>query len=67
MTALYLVNQTLFTPDRVKLVTFGEPRTGNYLFAKAIEQNLSFRYRIIHRNDAVSDLLQLFSTSFAFS
>ena len=53
MTALYLVNQTLFASDRVKLVTFGEPRTGNYLFAKAVEQNLNFRYRVIHQNDAV--------------
>ncbi|KAI6234729.1 Lipase, class 3 family-containing protein [Aphelenchoides fujianensis] len=56
MTALYLVNQTIFTSDRVKLVTFGEPRTGNYLFAKAIEANLNFRYRVIHRNDALTNI-----------
>ncbi|KAH7703852.1 lipase [Aphelenchoides avenae] len=56
MTALYLVNQTMFPSDRVKLVTFGEPRTGNYRYAKAIEQNLNFRYRVIHRNDIVTNI-----------
>ncbi|CAD5235197.1 unnamed protein product [Bursaphelenchus xylophilus] len=56
MTALYLVNQTMFPAEKVKLVTFGEPRTGNYLFAKAIERNLNFRYRVVHRNDAVSNI-----------
>ncbi|KAI6206114.1 Lipase, class 3 family-containing protein [Aphelenchoides besseyi] len=56
MTALYLVNQTIFTGDKIKLVTFGEPRTGNYLFAKAIEKNLNFRYRVIHRNDALTNI-----------
>ncbi|KAK0407560.1 hypothetical protein QR680_019266 [Steinernema hermaphroditum] len=56
MTALYLVNQTLFHADKVKLVTFGEPRTGNYNFAKAIEQNIKFRYRVIHRNDFVTNI-----------
>lgn len=53
MTALYLVNETMFTSEKVKLVTFGEPRTGNYKYAKAIEQHLSFRYRVINRNDMV--------------
>lgn len=55
MTALYLVNETIFPSEKVKLVTFGEPRTGNYKFAKAIEKNLSFRYRVINRNDMVKN------------
>jgi hypothetical protein len=53
MTALYLVNQTIFPADKVRLVTFGEPRTGNYLYAKAIEKNLDFRYRVVNKNDFV--------------
>lgn len=56
MTALYLVNQTIFPADRVKLVTFGEPRTGNLNYAKAIETNIPFRYRVINRNDMVTNV-----------
>uniref|UniRef100_A0A1I8A7B7 Lipase_3 domain-containing protein n=1 Tax=Steinernema glaseri TaxID=37863 RepID=A0A1I8A7B7_9BILA len=56
MTSLYLVNQTLFTPDKVKLVTFGEPRTGNYNYARAVEQSVVFRYRVVHRNDFVTNI-----------
>ncbi|KAI1718940.1 lipase (class 3) domain-containing protein [Ditylenchus destructor] len=58
MTALYLVNQTIFPADKVKLVTFGEPRTGNLKYAKAIEQNLNFRYRVINKNDIVTNIAQ---------
>jgi hypothetical protein len=58
MTALYLVNQTIFPSEKVKLVTFGEPRTGNLNYAKAIEQNLSFRYRVINRNDMLTNIPQ---------
>jgi len=53
MTALYVANQTIFLADKVKLVTFGEPRTGNFKYAKAVEQNIGFRYRVINRNDMV--------------
>uniref|UniRef100_A0A914DFU9 Fungal lipase-like domain-containing protein n=1 Tax=Acrobeloides nanus TaxID=290746 RepID=A0A914DFU9_9BILA len=56
MTALYLVNQTIFPADKVRLVTFGEPRTGNYLYAKAIEKNLEFRYRVVNKNDFVTNI-----------
>uniref|UniRef100_A0A914LST4 Fungal lipase-like domain-containing protein n=4 Tax=Meloidogyne TaxID=189290 RepID=A0A914LST4_MELIC len=58
MTALYLVNQTMFSPDRVKLVTFGEPRTGNLNYAKAVELNVPFRYRVINKNDIVTNIPQ---------
>ncbi|VDM41149.1 unnamed protein product [Toxocara canis] len=56
MTALYLVNQTIFPADRVRLVTFGEPRTGNVAFARAVEENIKFRYRVVHRNDLVTNV-----------
>lgn len=61
MTALYLVNQTIFSTEKVKLVTFGEPRTGNYKYAKAVEQNLSFRYRVINKNDMVKKIFFFFN------
>jgi hypothetical protein len=40
----------------VKLVTFGEPRTGNLAYAKAVEANVPFRYRVVNRNDALSNV-----------
>jgi len=58
MTALYLVNHTIFPSEKVKLVTFGEPRTGNFKYAKSIEQNLNFRYRVINKNDIVTNIPQ---------
>uniref|UniRef100_A0A0M3IA05 Lipase_3 domain-containing protein n=1 Tax=Ascaris lumbricoides TaxID=6252 RepID=A0A0M3IA05_ASCLU len=56
MTALYLVNQTVFPADRIRLVTFGEPRTGNVAFARAVEENVKFRYRVVHRNDLMTNV-----------
>ncbi|CAJ0951863.1 unnamed protein product, partial [Mesorhabditis belari] len=56
MTALHLVVNKLVEPSRVRLVTFGEPRTGNVAFAKAIENNIEFRYRIVKRNDFVTNI-----------
>ncbi|CEF64162.1 Lipase, class 3 family-containing protein [Strongyloides ratti] len=56
MTALYVANKTIINNDKIKLVTFGEPRTGNYLYSKSIEKSISFRYRIIHRNDIVTNI-----------
>ena len=43
----------MFSTDRIRLVTFGEPRTGNVAFAKAVEDTLKFRYRVVHRDDMV--------------
>lgn len=38
---------------KVRLVTFGEPRTGNVAFAKEMEKHVPFRYRVVKKNDAV--------------
>lgn len=40
---------------QIRLVTWGEPRTGNVAFAKEIEQLIQFRYRVVKKNDAVSE------------
>lgn len=53
MAAFYIVNKAIYPSSKIKFVTFGEPRTGNYVFAKALEQSISFRYRIINTNDNV--------------
>lgn len=54
MTALYLVKKKIFPAKLVRLVTFGEPRTGNVAFAQAVEENVKVRYRVVHRGDPVS-------------
>uniref|UniRef100_A0A7E4USU0 Lipase_3 domain-containing protein n=1 Tax=Panagrellus redivivus TaxID=6233 RepID=A0A7E4USU0_PANRE len=56
ITALYLANSTAYNANKIRLVTFGEPRTGNYLYAKTIEENLKFRYRVVNRNDIVTNV-----------
>ncbi|KIH68794.1 triacylglycerol lipase [Ancylostoma duodenale] len=40
----------------VRLVTFGEPRTGNVAFAKEIEENIQFRYRVVKKNDFITSI-----------
>ncbi|CAD6193684.1 unnamed protein product [Caenorhabditis auriculariae] len=56
MTALYLVKTGSVDRKKMRLVTFGEPRTGNVAYAKEIESFIDFRYRVIKKNDAVTNL-----------
>ncbi|CAJ0575853.1 unnamed protein product, partial [Mesorhabditis spiculigera] len=56
MTALHLAVNKIFDPSKVRLVTFGEPRTGNVAFAKALENHIDFRYRVVKRNDFVTNI-----------
>lgn len=51
-----LVKSQLFKPEKVKVVTFGEPRTGNQDFAKAHDSYLNYTYRIVHNKDSVPHL-----------
>ncbi|VDN04644.1 unnamed protein product [Thelazia callipaeda] len=56
MTALYLANHSIIPRDLIRLVTFGEARTGNVAFARAVERNIRFRYRVVHRGDLVTNI-----------
>ncbi|KAF8381232.1 hypothetical protein PRIPAC_70374 [Pristionchus pacificus] len=56
MTALYAAHHKLIDQSKIRLITFGEPRTGNVAFAKAIETEIDFRYRVVKRNDLVSNI-----------
>uniref|UniRef100_A0A0R3S123 Lipase_3 domain-containing protein n=1 Tax=Elaeophora elaphi TaxID=1147741 RepID=A0A0R3S123_9BILA len=56
MTALYLVKKKIFPAKLVRLVTFGEPRTGNVAFAQAVEENVKVRYRVVHRGDPLTNM-----------
>ncbi|KAK5964812.1 Triacylglycerol lipase, partial [Trichostrongylus colubriformis] len=56
MTAVYLAKKKLVDSDSLRLLTFGEPRTGNVAFAKEVEENVPFRYRVVKRNDFVTSI-----------
>uniref|UniRef100_A0A8R1IUE9 Lipase_3 domain-containing protein n=2 Tax=Caenorhabditis japonica TaxID=281687 RepID=A0A8R1IUE9_CAEJA len=52
----YLVANQLVKSSKIKLVTFGEPRTGNKEFADQHDALVPFSYRVIHRKDIVPHL-----------
>ncbi|VDM76105.1 unnamed protein product [Strongylus vulgaris] len=65
MTALYLARKQMVDTKlvgnvwyssltKLRLVTFGEPRTGNVGFAEAMEKYVKFRYRVVKGDDFVS-------------
>ncbi|KAI3415670.1 hypothetical protein GPALN_005263 [Globodera pallida] len=49
-----IVDSELISAQKLKLVTFGQPRTGDREWAAAIDQNLPhFNYRVVHNRDMV--------------
>jgi hypothetical protein len=54
--ANYLVCQGTFATADVRLVTYGQPRTGNEDNAKTIYNNVPYRIRVVHNNDIVPSL-----------
>ncbi|WKY09975.1 hypothetical protein Q1695_002376 [Nippostrongylus brasiliensis] len=53
ISASYLVKWNMWTPETVRLVTFGQPRTGDYDFATWHDATFPYSYRIIHHRDPV--------------
>ncbi|CAI5453427.1 unnamed protein product [Caenorhabditis angaria] len=53
LAASFIVGTKLVDSQNVKLVTFGEPRTGNKPYALAHDLQLPFTYRITHNRDVV--------------
>uniref|UniRef100_A0A914CD65 Fungal lipase-like domain-containing protein n=1 Tax=Acrobeloides nanus TaxID=290746 RepID=A0A914CD65_9BILA len=53
LAAGYLINYGYVTPDNVKLINFGMPRTGDSNFSTYIDNNVPYKYRVVHRNDPV--------------
>ncbi|EYC14898.1 hypothetical protein Y032_0039g72 [Ancylostoma ceylanicum] len=56
MTALYLAKNDFVDKKVLRLVTFGEPRTGNVAFAEAVEKYVKFRYRVVKGDDFVASV-----------
>ncbi|KAE9550622.1 hypothetical protein FO519_006165 [Halicephalobus sp. NKZ332] len=56
LTANAAVRNGIFSKDRVRLVTMGEPRTGDYEFASEVSSNVPQAYRIVIKADLISKL-----------
>ncbi|CAJ0961076.1 unnamed protein product, partial [Mesorhabditis belari] len=51
--AAYLVKQGLFEPEKIKIMTFGQPRTGDVRYAEWHDANIPFSYRVVHHLDPI--------------
>uniref|UniRef100_A0A0N4Z488 Lipase_3 domain-containing protein n=1 Tax=Parastrongyloides trichosuri TaxID=131310 RepID=A0A0N4Z488_PARTI len=56
MASAYCVKKNYFATDDVRLVTFGEPRTGDIEFAEGHDKMVKYTYRIIHNHDIIPHL-----------
>ncbi|KHN86314.1 Lipase -like protein [Toxocara canis] len=48
-----IVRDGIYKAEKVKLVTFGQPRTGDHEYALTHNKLLYYTYRVIHQNDIV--------------
>ncbi|CAI5445687.1 unnamed protein product [Caenorhabditis angaria] len=52
--ASYMVHEKLMKPDNVKLITMGQPRTGDYDYALWHDNTFPYSYRIVHNRDIIA-------------
>ncbi|XGW14646.1 hypothetical protein V3C99_000711 [Haemonchus contortus] len=53
LAASYIEKVKLYDGNLIKLVTFGQPRTGDNVFAKAHDAQIPYSYRVVHAHDIV--------------
>lgn len=53
LAASYIIGTKEVAGSRVKLITYGEPRTGNKDYAHAHDGQLAFSFRVTHNRDVV--------------
>ncbi|CEF68465.1 Lipase, class 3 family-containing protein [Strongyloides ratti] len=53
MTALKLVVTLTAKPEDIQVITFGEPRIGDYQFAEFVQGNLPTLFRLVHNKDII--------------
>ncbi|KAK6033135.1 triacylglycerol lipase [Ostertagia ostertagi] len=56
LAASYIAHNKLFPANKIKLVTFGQPRTGDKDYAAAVEKEVPYAFRITHAHDEVPHL-----------
>uniref|UniRef100_A0A8R1EUC8 Lipase_3 domain-containing protein n=1 Tax=Caenorhabditis japonica TaxID=281687 RepID=A0A8R1EUC8_CAEJA len=54
--ASYIVKSALYTADSIKLVTLGQPRTGDYDFAAWHDRTFPYSFRIVHHRDIAAHI-----------
>ncbi|VDO11131.1 unnamed protein product [Haemonchus placei] len=53
LAASYIEKVKLYDGNLIKLVTFGQPRTGDDVFAKAHDAQIPYSFRIVHGHDNI--------------
>ncbi|CAJ0598064.1 unnamed protein product [Cylicocyclus nassatus] len=56
LTASYLLETGDAERSRTKLMTFGQPRTGDRIFAERLNDKIDYAFRVIHDNDLVTQI-----------
>ncbi|CAB3409061.1 unnamed protein product [Caenorhabditis bovis] len=51
--ASWVVKAGLFKPEKIKLLTVGQPRTGDYDYALWHQNTFPYSYRVVHHKDIV--------------
>jgi hypothetical protein len=54
--ASLIVHSNIYAGNRVKLLTLGQPRTGDIAYCQAHDQLLPYSYRVVHRHDLIAHL-----------
>ncbi|KHJ80459.1 triacylglycerol lipase [Oesophagostomum dentatum] len=53
VTASYIVKWGMWDPKDIRLITLGQPRTGDYEFADWHSATFPYSYRVVHHRDPV--------------
>jgi hypothetical protein len=54
--ATTIATTNYFPGDKIKLVTYGQPRTGDKTYAALVDSTIPYAYRVIHKNDIVPQI-----------
>ncbi|KAK6040416.1 triacylglycerol lipase [Cooperia oncophora] len=56
LAASYIAHNKLFAANKIKLVTFGQPRTGDKDYAASVEKEVPYTFRVTHAHDIIPHL-----------
>ncbi|VDN32045.1 unnamed protein product [Cylicostephanus goldi] len=56
LAASYIEKMKLFDGKKIKVVTFGQPRTGNRAFADIHGEQIPYTFRVTHNHDVIPHL-----------
>uniref|UniRef100_A0A915EAF2 Fungal lipase-like domain-containing protein n=1 Tax=Ditylenchus dipsaci TaxID=166011 RepID=A0A915EAF2_9BILA len=56
LAAAWVSRLSLVAPEKIRFVSFGQPRTGNLAYAQIFDDLVPYKYRVVHRGDCVTKL-----------